>query len=187
MTTESNRPPCTRAVSRGSDEEVRAEVGSVPGTPASSTAPPCPARASSSRRVKRRNSAPPREGRVAQHGGARVGAIDDLVPHDGLGELLQRERPDLREREPLTAAEQLDDDAAAQNLPRRRAVAQPPREHHPGADVVRFVGQHFADVQPEPESEPFARHRPARPLRHRHGASHPVGYRCRGLAGGNEI
>src|SRR5262249_28525884 len=117
MTTESNRPPCTRAVSRGSDEEVRAEVGSVPGTPASSTAPPCPARASSSRRVKRRNSAPPREGRVAQHGGARVGAIDDLVPHDGLGELLQRERPDLREREPLTAAEQLDDDAAAQNLP----------------------------------------------------------------------
>jgi hypothetical protein len=45
-----------------------------------------------------------------------------------------------------------------------RAVAQPSRQHYLGADVVLLVGQHLTDVQSEPEPEPFARHRAARPL-----------------------
>ena len=123
----------------------------IPGSPTSSTTPPRPARASSSRRAESPQlRRPPRERRVAQQRRARVAGGTHLVRRHGLGEALQLQRADRRELERLPAAQQLDHHAAAEDLPRRRPVAEPPRHHHRRADVVRLVRQHLADVQPDP-------------------------------------
>ena len=93
----------------------------------------------------------PGERRVAQQRRARFRPVAHLVRRHGLGEALQVQRTDWGELESLTAAQQLDHHAAAEDLPRRRPVAQPSGQHHGRADVVRFVRQHLADVQPDPQ------------------------------------
>jgi hypothetical protein len=56
-------------------------------------------------------------------------------------------------------------------------LAQPARDDHRGAEVVRLLAQRLAGVQPDAQPEPLAGGAPPRRLLHRHGGAYGVGSR----------